>query len=207
MSNWLKQSTAVTVKLGPALDSADGNTEETGLTIAQADIRLTKNGGAYAQTNNAAGATHDEKGNYGVPLNSTDTNTPGTLRVYIHVAGALPFWQDFMVVPSNAWDSMFGSDKLQVDIREISGDSAAADNLPADLDAEIALIKGALGFNCVLDNFSYDVNGKATAGTLYIYDSAANAATHNPPTGLLMKINGVAVITGGNTTKLTRTEV
>lgn len=117
---WLKQSTAVTVKLGPFVDETDGKTAETALTISQADIRLSKNGGAYAQTNNAAGATHDEKGNYGVPLDTTDTNTLGTLRVHIHESGALPVWQDFMVVPANVWDSLFGADKLQVHADEIT---------------------------------------------------------------------------------------
>src|SRR3989304_5857883 len=86
---WLKQSTAVTIKMGPFLDSTDGNTQETLLTISQADIRLSKNGGAYAQTNNVAGATHHEKGNYGGPLDATETQTLGTLRVHIHETGAL----------------------------------------------------------------------------------------------------------------------
>ena len=122
---WLKQSTAVTVKMGPFLDSTNGDDEEAGLTIAQADIRLTKNGGAFAQSNNAAGATHDEKGYYGVPLDTTDTATLGTLRVAIHKSGALAVWKDFMVVPANVWDSMFGTDKLQVDAVQWLGTACA----------------------------------------------------------------------------------
>lgn len=100
---WLKQSTAATIKLGPFLDDADGKTAETALTIAQADIRLSKNGGDIAQTNNAAGATHDELGYYDVPLDTTDTNTLGRLKVAVSESGALPVWQDFMVVPANVW--------------------------------------------------------------------------------------------------------
>src|SRR3990172_3379247 len=126
---WLKQSTAVTVKMGPFLDSTDGNTQETLLTISQADIRLSKNGGAYAQTNNVAGATHDEKGNYGVPLDVTDTNTLGTLRVHIHETGALAVWQDFMVVTANVWDSLFGADAIQVDLTQIVGVAQSATDL------------------------------------------------------------------------------
>jgi hypothetical protein len=120
MTQWLKQSTAATIKMGPFLDSTDGDTEETALTISQADIRLSKNGGAFAQTNNATGATHDENGFYGVPLDTTDTNTLGTLKVFIHEAGALSVWQDFMVVPANVWDSLFGADKLQVHVDEMT---------------------------------------------------------------------------------------
>ena len=131
---WLKQSTAATVKIGPFVDSTDGVTAETGLTISQADIRLSKNGGAFAQTNNATGATHDENGYYGVPLDTTDTGTLGRLRVAVNESGALPVWQDFMIVPANVWDSFFGADKLQVDAVELSGDSAAADNAEAFFD-------------------------------------------------------------------------
>jgi hypothetical protein len=132
MTLWLKQSTATTVKMGPFLDSTDGATAETGLTISQADIRLSKNGGNIAQSNNAAGATHDELGYYDVPLDTTDTATLGTLRVLISESGALPVWQDFMVVPANVWDSLFGADLLQVHAAEITAGlitaTALADN-------------------------------------------------------------------------------
>src|SRR5688572_9179628 len=100
MSQWLKQSTAVTVKLGPFVDAADGVTAETALTISQADIRLSKNGGAFAQSNNAAGATHDASGWYGIPLDATDTGTLGRLQVFVGETGALPVWSEFMVVPA-----------------------------------------------------------------------------------------------------------
>lgn len=132
MTLWLKVSTAVTVQVGPFCDQTDGFTAETGLTISQADIRLTKNGGAFAQTNNAAGATHSENGYYGVPLNTTDTNTLGTLRVAVNESGALPAWQDFMVVTAQVWDSLFGADLLQVDTREVGGTTQTAGDIMAD---------------------------------------------------------------------------
>lgn len=103
---FLKQSTAVTVKVGPFVDSTDGFSPETSLTISQADIRLSKNGGAFAQTNNATGATHDENGWYGIPLDTTDTNTLGTLKVAVNESGALPVWEEFMVLPANSYDSL-----------------------------------------------------------------------------------------------------
>jgi hypothetical protein len=134
MTYWLKQSTAATVKFGPFLDETNGKDAETGLTIAQADIRLSKNGGNIVPTNNVAGATHDELGFYDVPLDTTDTNTLGSLLVAVHESGALPVFQYFMVVPSNVWDSLFGADNLQVDAVQISGDSTSADNLELDYD-------------------------------------------------------------------------
>lgn len=123
MTAFLKQSTAVTLKIGPFLDATDGSTAETALTITQADVRLSKNGGDIAQKNDATSATHDELGYYDVPLNTTDTNTLGILMLAIHEAGALPVWQDYMVVPANVWDSLFGADELIV---EVSSTSRAA---------------------------------------------------------------------------------
>lgn len=120
MAQWLKQSTAQTIVLGPFVDSTDGVTAETALTISQADIRLSKNGAAFAQTSNIAGATHMENGHYSVPLDATDTNTLGRLKVAVNETGALPVWQEFHVVPANVWDSMFGADSLQVDVKQIN---------------------------------------------------------------------------------------
>lgn len=106
---FLRQSTAATVKLGPFLDSTDGATAETGLTITQADIRISKAGGAFAPTSSATGATHDENGYYGVPLDATDTNTVGRLRVTVAESGALPVWEDFSVLSAGVYDWLFGT--------------------------------------------------------------------------------------------------
>ncbi|MEL7626995.1 MAG: hypothetical protein AAGU15_09070 [Anaerolineaceae bacterium] len=130
--NILKQSTAATIKLGPFVDDTDGKTAETALTIGQADIRLSKNGGDIAQTNNATGATHDELGYYNIPLDTTDTGTLGRLRVLVSKAGALPVWQDFVVVTANVYDSMFSTDKLDVAVVEMATDVLTAASVKAD---------------------------------------------------------------------------
>lgn len=122
MVQLLKQSTAVTLKLGPFVDEADGKTAETSLAISQADVRLSKNGGDMAQKNEATSATHDEIGWYDVPLNTTDTNTLGSLIVMAHESGALPVWREFLVVPANVYDSLVsGSDYLQADVVQLAG--------------------------------------------------------------------------------------
>lgn len=128
--NLLKQSTAVTIKIGPFVDNTDGVTPETGLTISQADIRLSKNGGAFAQSNNIAGATHDENGWYGIPLDTTDTNTLGRLQVAIYESGALPCFVEFMVVTANIYDSLIsGTDILPSNITQIGGVAQSATDL------------------------------------------------------------------------------
>lgn len=154
MTAFLKQGTAETIVLGPFVDSTDGVTAETALTISQADIRLSKNGGAFAQTNNAAGATHMENGYYSVPLNTTDTNTLGRLRVAVNESGALPVWRDFMVAPANVWDSLFGADQLQVHVNEmtagiITATVIATDAIDADAIADNAINAGAIAADAI----------------------------------------------------------
>lgn len=118
---WLKQSTAITVKIGPFLDSTDGVTAETALTITAAEVLLSKNGGAFTLKNEATACTHDTGGWYGCPINATDTNTLGRLQLSVQEAGALPVWHEFMVVPANVWDSFFGADYLKSDVTQAGG--------------------------------------------------------------------------------------
>ncbi len=123
---FLKQSTAATIKLGPFVDDTDGKTAETSLTISQADIRLSKNGGDIAQTNNETGATHDELGYYNVPLDATDTNTLGRLLVAVHESGALPVWKEFMIVTANVYDTLCSTDSLDVNVTSLADDVITA---------------------------------------------------------------------------------
>lgn len=109
MASWLRQSTAVDIALGPFVDQTDGFTAETALTISQADVRLKKNAGSWAQKNQASSATHEENGWYEVSLDSTDTNTLGILAVAVNEAGALPVWKEYMVVPANVYDSLISA--------------------------------------------------------------------------------------------------
>lgn len=106
---FLRGNTAATIKLGPFLDSTDGNTDETALTISQADVRLSKNGGDMAQKNDSNAATHDEIGIYDCALNTTDTNTYGRLRVTVHESEALTVDQTYQVLPEIIYDSFFPS--------------------------------------------------------------------------------------------------
>lgn len=109
---YLKQSTAVTLKFGPFVDETDGKTAETALTLSQADFRLSKNGGDFAQKDEATSGTHDEIGYYDVPLNTIDTNTLGSLLVAVHESGALPVWKEYTVLAANVYDSLIGGGDL-----------------------------------------------------------------------------------------------
>jgi len=105
----LKANTAVDVLIGPFVDSTDGDTAETALTISQADVRLSKNGQNMAQKNDATAAAHDELGYYNCELDSTDVNTEGTLVLAVHETGALPVRHEYMVLSEAAWDSKYAA--------------------------------------------------------------------------------------------------
>jgi hypothetical protein len=183
MSRWLRQSTSVDVPIGPFVDATDGVTAETALTITQPDVRLKKNGGAWAQKAAAQTLSHEENGNYEVTLDATDTNTLGLLRLHVAESGALPVWDDFLVVPANVWDSLFASDRLQVDVLEISSDTTAADNLELAYDDTA----GAVPWNQIIDQGTAQ---SATSTTLVLRAAAAFADD--------LIIGATIIITGGS---------
>ena len=127
----LKQSTACTVKLGPFLDSGDGVTAETNLTIARTDVRVSVNGGDYSQKADTRTCVHDELGEYDCYLSTSDTATLGRLRIMVKETGALPCWRNFFVVPANVYDSLASTDKLQVDATQWAGGATVAGAIPA----------------------------------------------------------------------------
>jgi hypothetical protein len=123
---YLRQSTAVDVGIGPFVDSIDGNTAETALSITQPDIRLKKNGGAWAQKSAAQTLSHEENGWYEVALSATDTDTLGVLLLECIKAGALHVWHEFMVLTANAYDSLMSTDLFQVDVTQWLGGTIPA---------------------------------------------------------------------------------
>jgi len=111
--NFLKQSTAVTVPIGPFVDATDGVTLEDGLTIQKADVLLNKNGAGYAaasadQGTSDAGAPYDVNGDYLIDLDATDTATLGRLKLSIIDAGAVPVWETYEVISARKWNELQG---------------------------------------------------------------------------------------------------
>jgi hypothetical protein len=132
MATWLKQlgsGQTVLILDGPLVDSVDATKEE-GLTITSGEVLLWKQGGGSMGAKSESSAlTHAGFGMYYDTLNDTDTNTLGQLIVGVWESGILVARHDYMVVPANVWDSMFGTDKLQVDTVELNSVAASAANL------------------------------------------------------------------------------
>lgn len=176
---YLKQSTASqSVLIGPFVDSTDGTTAETGLTIANTDIRLSKNGGNLA-AKNSGGATHDEAGWYTITLDATDTNTVGRLQLHCKMSGALMVFAEFQVLEETVYDALFASSaagefavKLSTQGKadvNAEADTALSDYDPptkAELDSGLAALNdptAAAIADAVLDEA---LSGHTTAGTL-----------------------------------------
>ncbi len=124
---FLKQSTASQeVPLGYFVDSTDGNTEETALTINNTDIKVWKTGATTLADKNSGGATHISNGIYYAVLDATDTNTLGPLVIFVHVSGALTVRLECCVLAANVYDSLVGAtDKLDVNTAEIAGSNVS----------------------------------------------------------------------------------
>jgi hypothetical protein len=127
MTIYLKQSTASQeVPLGTFVDSTDGNSEETGLTIANTDVKIWKTGATTLASKNSGGATHVAHGIYYVVLDATDTNTFGPMVIFVHVAGALCVRLECCVLAANIYDSLIGGgDILDVSVTQWLGTAAA----------------------------------------------------------------------------------
>lgn len=107
---FLRQSTSQVIRFGPCLDKTDGVTEETALTLVQADMRLSKDGGAFAQKNTTGNATHDSDGWYSTTLDATDTAIVGILKLNVHQpANMLPVWETFYVIEEEVYDDLFAT--------------------------------------------------------------------------------------------------
>lgn len=109
LNGYLRQSTASQSRtLGPFIDDTDFKTVETGLTIANTDVKLVKNGAASVNKN-SGGGTHRINGKYSFTFNATDTNTVGEMDVSILVSGALLVTGKFVVLEEAVYDALFDS--------------------------------------------------------------------------------------------------
>lgn len=179
------------ISFGPFLDKTDGVTEETGLVSAldhaSTGIKLSKNGGALTIRHATVTATtYDAYGMYRVTLDTTDTNSLGTLRVaFNEAATCLPVWQDFMVLPANIYDSLVGgSDLLDVSVTQILGTAVSTPATAGVLDVNVknagntawasgAIVAGAIATGAI-------TNAKFAAGAIdaaVIADGSIDNAT------------------------------
>src|SRR5262245_47315848 len=142
MNGYLRQSTASQSRtIGPFLDDTDFKTAETALTIANTDIKLTKNGGTSANKN-SGGGTHRVNGRYSVTWDATDTDTVGELGYSVVVSGALIVFGHYVVLEEAVYDALFAAAAPGYGVAQ-TGDSFARLGAPAGAShaADIAAVQ------------------------------------------------------------------
>jgi hypothetical protein len=183
---FLKQSTAYTFRMGPFVDDTDGKTAETGLTIEDSHIRVSKAGANFIDKNETTNAAHDEAGFYVVILDTTDTNTVGELQIAIHISGALPVFKTFQVVEEDIYAAFFaGSATL---VTKIDAIDTVVDAILVDtgttLDGKIDTIDG------IVDAILVDT-GTTLDGKIDVIDGIVDSILVDTGTTLDGKINTI----------------
>lgn len=187
---YLRQSTASQSRATPPfLDSTDFQTAETGLTIANTDVKIVMNGGASADKN-SGGGTHRANGVYGLTFDATDTATVGEMEVSIKVAGALPVFMKFWVLEEAVYDALFAASapgyvaNAPVNVAQFGGSNGTfASGRP---EVNVSHYGGTAG---TFSSGRPEVNATHLAGTAYatqrdalvdlVWDEVLSGATHN----------------------------
>lgn len=106
--------------VGPYVDS--NGAAQTGLTVTQSTLMLSKNGTAFVAKNETTNASHRILGYYSAMLNDTDTGSAGRVLLVSSATGSLPLWQEYMVLPSSVYDSLISSGTpLPVNVTQWNG--------------------------------------------------------------------------------------
>jgi len=180
MTQVLRQSTQVVVRVGPAVAVANGFVPVTNLTVSGADEAEALRA-AGAATLDISGATFaavtSSDGWYDLTLTTTATNTIGTLEIVIQDDSLiLPIHKDFQVMEEAVYDALYAA--------------SAVGPLPADSDGTVLTEAGGTGDHLTaidLPNQTMDITGNLsgsvgsvtgglnTAGTITTLDALDTA--------------------------------
>jgi hypothetical protein len=127
---YLREATAgQEIPLMDFLDTADFIASQTGLTIANTDIKIWKEGATSLVNKNSGGATHMADGSYYCTLDATDTNTIGNLVIKVNLTGSARIKVNCFVLEASAYDALTGGGAGSIPATLMYIDSAAANAL------------------------------------------------------------------------------
>ena len=127
---FLKQSTAITIPMGPFVSKADGFTTMDALSSQTG--KIVKNG-ATGTTFTPSSWTSDGNGHYLVGLSTTHTNTLGTCRfTFADANNYIPVFEDAIVLVAAVFDALFGdgTSYIRADLRQSGGTTVPAGAIP-----------------------------------------------------------------------------
>ena len=180
----------------------DDGTDNTGDAANLSTVILDPAGNEVEGTTNYTEATFDEIGTSGVyeclftsaagnkVFTSVDQDNPYTISLISSTGSIGASSQTIRIVSRYIWELPT--------VAEIWANATRTLTSFGTLTADLARVLGLVMENLVEEVISRDSNGNKTASTIYIYDSAANATTHDKATGLVASYN----ITAGYTNNL-----
>lgn len=175
---FLKQSTQVKQLIGPFVDATDGFTPETGITLGAADQAEAWKHDASSTTDISLNTwSHIADGMYNLTLTTSDTNTVGTLGIIIlDTSVCRPVRVNYIVLTANVYDSLIGGgavDYLDVNIKQISEDTTAADTLERMAEGGVPLIVGTGSTTSVIETDLTEATNDHYNGRTLVFTSGA----------------------------------
>lgn len=156
----LKQSTAITILVGPILDSAGAaKTDE-----VVENIRLTKNG-TVGTANASAQLTHDHAGKYKLALTTSDTDTVGLLEISLNSGTNDMAIQRFNVVETAVYDALFADGAAGYQVPIWTGASATVNLSGTTVKAVTDAVALSQSLPANFSALSITAAGKVTVGT------------------------------------------
>jgi hypothetical protein len=155
---YLKSNTATIVTVGPFLDKTDGVTLETALTITNERISFTvdlNDGSAPTLVlDNVTGATSGTSNDLNyitgndaalmqLELSASNTNYVG--RAFLTITDAAnhaPVFHEFTILPANVYDSLLGTDLLDVSVTQWLGNTVATPTVNGVPEVDLTHILG-----------------------------------------------------------------
>lgn len=186
---YLKTNTATRITVGPFLDKTDGITPEVALTVTSEkltfvvddagvptlilDVAPTASGG----NNDMVHITNDDAGYYDLELAAANVNYVGRAMLSLNdVATHLPVFHEFMIVPANIYDSLFGTDYLDVSAIQILGTAISTPATAGILDINVKNIANAV-VNTASAQIGANVVTQANIDFGALQKTSLNAAT------------------------------
>lgn len=119
---FLRQSTGGFLQVGPFVDSVDGWTLETAISVDKNNTNISKNDAPLANMSDDGPWVHDAKGCYRILTVAGEVDTLGRLAIVSTPVGARPIRQDYMVLSADAYDRQFGT-SYQTRVNDPPGDA------------------------------------------------------------------------------------
>jgi hypothetical protein len=169
---FLRQSTATLVHIGPLVASS-GGALETGITLSAGQLEQFVAGASSVLDISTRTWTHISNGVYSAALLTSDLTTLGPMQIHAHPTSVVPLMTSFNVLSPQAYDALMGGLNMPSDIQAVAGVTQSAGNLQAAASAIIPVTIGnGSTTNVVATNLGNSIGGFYAGRTLLFISGA-----------------------------------